>query len=99
MSTNFNVNFLSHHSKKEFDDYYLQIAEILVSTKNSIILDEILNVENSKYSSGSFSLSGEGFKGYKVSLRMPKGSQLNAEEIVEFIQLAVAKAYPKLKLA
>jgi hypothetical protein len=99
MSSTFNVNFLSHHSKKNFEDYYLQITEIFVCTANTILLDETLNIQNSKFSNGSFSLSGEGFKGYKVSLRMEKGSQLDEGEITEYVSQAISKVYSKLKTA
>lgn len=93
-----NVIFLSHHTSKNFEDYYLQITGLHVCTANTILLDEALNVQNSKYSSGSFSLSGDGADGYKVSLRMDKkASQLDEADLVKFVSVAISKLNSKLK--
>lgn len=92
------VSFISMRNGKEFNDYYLQISNIFSCTENLIMLDEVLNIPNTIYSDGYFNLSGEGYGGFKVSLRMPKHSPMLMEnEIVEFIQNALNKVSHKLK--
>lgn len=92
------VSFISMRNGNAFNDYYLQISDIFVCTHNLTVLAEALNDPSTKYGDSAFSLSGDGFKGIKISLRMLKKEPiLNDAEIVKYVQDVLAKVHTKLR--
>ena len=100
MQIPYTTSFISMRNGTAFNDYDLQINDIFVCKENTITLDEALNIPNTKYSDGAFNLSGEGFNGYRVSLRMPKQNAiLKEDEIIEYIANTLSNVIAKLKTA
>ena len=98
MALPFRVTFISQKSGN-FDDFYFEITGIFVAHQNTSILLEELNSFNSKYGDGSFSLSGNGFAGYKLSLRTPKQvTKFTEQEIINDINFVISKVYSQLKV-
>lgn len=97
MTSPFKVTFISHKSGN-FDDYYFEISGIFVDNFNTNILLEVLNSPNSKYGDSGFNLSGNGFAGYRLSLRILKQTSLFTEqEITQDIVSVIDKVHEKLK--
>lgn len=100
MKLPYKVSFLSTRNGTAFNDYYLQINDIFVCTENTLVLIEALNIPNSKFGEEAFSLAGDGFNGYKVSLRMLKQDAiLKDDELIEYIAKSISNVLDKLKTA